>query len=180
MTRQRPAPLRRVAAIAAALLLLLIAAAAAQDVPAHVLRVIDGDTLRVATATAQYTIRLQGIDAPELGQPYGPAAATAARALCDRRDVTLQAQGPDRYGRLIADVVLLDGTSLNARLVESGLAWWYKQYAPRDRKLKWLERAARDLHLGLWADLSPTPPWTFRRNKRLRPAPTPPPPEPTQ
>ena len=169
MSTQRPAPLRRVAALAAALLLLLFPAAAAQDFPARVVRIIDGDTLRVAAAAAQYTIRLRGIDAPELAQPYGPAAAAAARALCANQDVTIQAQPPDMYGRIIADVVLPDATTLNNRLVAAGLAWWYKQFAPRDRALKLLERGARDARLGLWADPSPTPPWTFRRNRKLRP-----------
>ena len=166
MRRQRPAPLRRAAPIAAALLILLAAAAAAEDFRAHVVRIIDGDTLRVAAATAQYTIRLRGVDAPELAQPYGPAAAAAARALCANQDVTIQAQPPDMYGRIIADVVLPDASTLNNRLVAAGLAWWYKQFAPRDRVLKLLERGAQAARLGLWADPSPTPPWAFRRTRR--------------
>jgi len=168
MSTHRPARFRRVAALAAALLLLLFAAAAAQDFRAHVVRVIDGDTLRVATATAQYTIRLRGIDAPELAQPHGPAAAAAARALCQDQDVTIQHQAPDRYRRLIADVILTDASSLSHQLTGAGHAWWYKQFAPRDRALKLLERGARAARAALWADPFPTPPWTFRRNRNPR------------
>jgi endonuclease YncB( thermonuclease family) len=37
----------------------------------------------------------------------------------------------DRYGRLVAEVILPNGRSLGHELVEAGMAWWYKRYPPR-------------------------------------------------
>ena len=45
-------------------------------------------------------------------------------------DVTLQAYGKDKYGRTLADVLLLDGTNVNHTLVGDGWCWWYRKYAP--------------------------------------------------
>jgi len=45
-------------------------------------------------------------------------------------DVTLQTYGKDKYGRTLADVLLLDGTNVNHTLVGDGWCWWYRKYAP--------------------------------------------------
>jgi endonuclease YncB( thermonuclease family) len=161
----------RAAAITGALLLLLLAAPAAEDYAARVVRVIDGDTLRVATATTQYTIRLRTVDAPELAQPYGPAAAAAARALCGNKDVTIRSKNRDPYGRTVATVILPDGATLQDHLLDAGLVWWYRAYDPRDRNAKARQAAARAARVGLWADPFPTPPWTFRAIRRAPRAP---------
>ena len=49
----------------------------------------------------------------------------------------------DRYGRVVADVVLPDGRNLNRELVRAGLAWWFRRYAPSDQELECLEHEAR-------------------------------------
>jgi endonuclease YncB( thermonuclease family) len=41
----------------------------------------------------------------------------------------------DRYGRLVGEVLLPDGRSLNRELIRAGLAWWYRSYAPKDTPL---------------------------------------------
>lgn len=64
----------------------------------------------------------------------------------------------DRYGRTVGKVVLPDGAVLNHALVEAGLAWHYVQYAPDDKTLAALEKAAREAHVGLWGDPTPIPP----------------------
>jgi endonuclease YncB( thermonuclease family) len=162
---------RRAAAIAGAILTLLLAGAAGDDYAARVLRVMDGDTLRVATATAQYTIRLRTVDAPELAQPYGPAAAAAAAALCQNKDLTIRPNNQDPYGRTVATVILPDESTLQDHLLDAGLAWWYRAYEPRDRNAKARQNAARAARVGLWQDPFPTPPWTFRAIRRAAAAP---------
>lgn len=69
----------------------------------------------------------------------------------------------DRYGRTVADVMLLDGRSLNKEMVAHGYAWWYKQYSPKDVELAQLERQAKDAGLGLWSQPDPIPPWEWRK-----------------
>jgi endonuclease YncB( thermonuclease family) len=41
----------------------------------------------------------------------------------------------DRYGRLVAEVLLPDGRLLNQELVHAGIAWWYRQYAAHETTL---------------------------------------------
>ena len=75
----------------------------------------------------------------------------------------------DRYGRVVAEIILPGGKSLNRTLVGEGWAWHYAAYS-KDRSLAVLEQKARVKKLGLWADPSPVEPWRYRRLKRLRSA----------
>ena len=52
-------------------------AQAAGTLTGKVVRIADGDTLALLVDRQQVKIRLEGIDAPEKGQPYGTKAATA-------------------------------------------------------------------------------------------------------
>ena len=81
--------------------------------------------------------------------------------------MTLQTHGKDKYGRILVDVLLSDGTNVNHALVKEGWCWWYRKYAPRDTMLQGLEKDAREARKGLWADPQPVPPWIFRKTKRV-------------
>ena len=97
---------------------------------APVVRVVDGDTIRVLLDGAEEPVRYIGIDTPEpshptLGaEPFGPEASAfneqlvGGGLLCLERDVSAR----DRYGRLLRYAWLEDGTMVNERLVEAGLA----------------------------------------------------------
>ena len=76
--------------------------------------------------------------------------------------ITIQAKDVDRDGRIVAGIVLADGTSLNRELVKEGLGWWFFRYS-NDETLKQLEREARDAKRGVWRDPIPLPPWVFRK-----------------
>ena len=80
--------------------------------------VIDGDTI-VIDGTH---VRLAGIDAPELDQPYGQKAKFALIALCKGKRVTAILSDDMTYERVVAKCLLPDGTDLSAALVEQGLA----------------------------------------------------------
>jgi micrococcal nuclease len=85
-----------------------------------VVSVLDGDTIEVLYNNHADPIRLSGIDCPEKGQAFGKRAKQAASELVFGKDVTLQTFGKDKYGRTIADVLLLDGTNVNHELVKDG------------------------------------------------------------
>jgi endonuclease YncB( thermonuclease family) len=68
----------------------------------------------------------------------------------------------DRNKRLIAEVILQDGTNLNKELVKNGLAWHFKKYS-KDNSYADLENEARASKVGLWADNNPIAPWTWRK-----------------
>ena len=149
-----------------ALCLLLTSAAAPEQWTGLVVEVQDGDTLTVLRGKAQIKVRLDGIDCPEKAQPFGNRAKQKTAELALRRDVTVVTAKSDRYGRTLAVVILPNGHSLNDELVRSGLAWWYRKYAPKNRALQRLEETARDSALGLWSDPAPTPPWLWRKESK--------------
>ena len=72
----------------------------------------------------------------------------------------------DCYARTVGGVIPPDGRRLNRDLVRTGLARWYRHYAPRDLELERLETEARVARRGLWADKDPVPPWEWRREDR--------------
>jgi hypothetical protein len=78
------------------------------------------------------------------------------------KDVTIRVLDKDRYGRTVAEVILPEERSLNREMVGQGMAWWYRQFAPRDRELDRLESEARTAKRGLWSQPDPTPPWDWR------------------
>ena len=133
-----------------AILLLLLPIIGRADFPARVVGVSDGDTITVLTAEKrQVKIRLLGIDAPETDQDFGGHAKQACSDLAFGKPVTIREHDKDRYGRTVAEVILPDGRSLNRELVGSGMAMWYRAYAPHDRELEQLEENAKAAKRGL-------------------------------
>ena len=153
------------------LFLLLVSHAHAAEYPAKVVGITDGDTLTVLTTKkTQVKIRLAGIDAPESGQDFGTRAKQAASSLAFGKAVTIIERDVDRYGRIVAEVILPDGRSLNRELVGEGAAWWYRKYATADKVLAQLEAAARQDRRGLWSQSAPVPPWEWRKGGGPSPA----------
>jgi len=138
-----------------------------------VVSVHDGDTITVLDANhVQHKIRLAGIDAPELRQAFGRRSRDLLSGQVAGKVVQVEWYKRDKYRRIIGKI-LLDGKDINLSLVTSGLAWHYRKYAgeqvPQDRtSYAEAENTARQLHLGLWQDPQPTPPWDYRRTKSLR------------
>jgi len=131
-----------------------------------VVGVSDGDTISVMREGRAVKVRLYGIDCPEKKQPYGTRAKQYTSDMAFHNKVTVRVKDTDRYGRIVGEVILPDGNSLNKELVYVGLAWWYRKYAPNDRTLKALETGARAEKKGLWADKNPISLWEWRRSKR--------------
>jgi endonuclease YncB( thermonuclease family) len=77
-------------------------------------------------------VRLNGVDCPEKNQAFGQNAKQFTSDMIFGKTVTVISSCKDRYGRVLGDVILEDGSSLNKKLIINGFAWWYKQYAPND------------------------------------------------
>ncbi|MFC1654580.1 thermonuclease family protein [Myxococcota bacterium] len=154
--------------LATGTLLLGLSASAQEDFTGKVVGVSDGDTIKVLRLGQQVKVRLSGIDCPEKRQPFGKRAKRFTSDLVFAKTVTVKVQDIDRYKRIVGEVILKDGTSLNQELVRAGLAWWYQRYAPDDKQLERLEQLARKNKHGLWADPDPVPPWEFRKKRRKR------------
>ena len=79
-----------------------------------VTEVHDGDTLTLKVTSQRRSngynykdnerVRLQGINAPELGRPGGEAAKRRLAPLLNQR-VKCTIHGRDKYGRIVSDVV---------------------------------------------------------------------------
>ncbi len=151
------------AALLATVMLLAPALSAQEREVGVVNRVVDGDTIEVSGVGR---VRLHGIDAPELAQPYGPEASEYLRQRLEGRRVELVPTERDRYGRIVAWVSVPEGGSAQEELLAAGLAWWYEEYAPEAARLAEAEGSARDAGRGLWAQQDPTPPWEWRHRRR--------------
>lgn len=144
---------------------------AGAELQGRVVGVLDGDTVDVLVSEHDsYRIRLAGIDAPERAQPFGKVAKQAMSDLVMGRDVRVEYEKRDRYGRIIG-VVMAGGTDAGMGLIEQGLAWHYKRYAHEQKPQQRVdydeaENAARVKRSGLWADSNPTPPWEWRRRDK--------------
>jgi endonuclease YncB( thermonuclease family) len=132
---------------------------------AKVVSVHDGDTLTVLVERKQVKVRLTGIDAPELRQPFGTRSRQSLAELCFGKIASLDVRGRDRYQRAVAQVTC-DGKDANAEQVRRGYAWTYTRFAPPDSPLHGMQQEARAAQRGLWADRAPRPPWEWRRNGR--------------
>lgn len=134
-----------------------------QTFTGKVVGVSDGDTVTVLENKTQYKIRLNGIDAPESKQDFGSKSKQYLSDLIFGKTVTVEVQTIDQYKRYVSDIYL-DGQYINAKMIEKGLAWHYKQYS-KDQNLAELENEARTAKVGLWSSKEPTAPWDFRKGK---------------
>ena len=86
---------------------------------AKVDRVIDGDTIVLMDRSR---VRLEGIDAPERDQPYGPVATAALEYMVGRAIYYVETD-EDRYERMLATLYhSKEGYNINASLVCAGFA----------------------------------------------------------
>ena len=130
------------------------------DGPMAVVRVVDGDTIKVSTGI---TLRLIGIDTPEIVDPRKPVqcfareASLHAHQLLDHASVSLEydaSQGRlDRYGRTLAFVWMADGRMFNESMIVDGFAHEYTYNLPYRYQTEFIaaERSARDAARGLWS-----------------------------
>jgi micrococcal nuclease len=152
----------------ATLLLVLSATTALAQEKTSSLKVVsvhDGDTITCLTEDKrQLKVRLDAIDAPELGQPFGQASKKALSDMVFGKTVTVIEKKKDRWGRTVAHV-LVDGKDTNLMMLEQGMAWHYTEYS-NNKRLQKAEDDARSVRNGLWADRDPVPPWDWRKTER--------------
>lgn len=78
------------------------AASPAEMIIGKVVSIAAGDTLSVLVDREQIKVRLEGIEAPEKGQPYGDRAKQELGWLVFGKTVKVETAGKDRYGRTLA------------------------------------------------------------------------------
>ena len=110
------------------MVLFLAPFASANTFVGKVIKITDGDTLYVLDANyQQHKIRLAGIDAPERKQAYGLASRKHLASIVAGKQVTIEYQKRDRYGRIVGKV-WVNGIDACLEQVKAGFAWHYKKY----------------------------------------------------
>ena len=129
-------------------------------------RVIDGDTVDLADAEQKlHRVRIVGMDAPELAQPYGRTAKSALAELILHKEIQVLPAGVDKYGRELAQLrydTSFGQLDVAETMISNGHAfsWGGAHYKAQ-------EYAAAH-RLGVWADLRyQERPWLYRRRMAL-------------
>ena len=137
-------------------------------------RVIDGDSLEVKYAglfsflRKPFPVRLYGIDAPELAQPYGEESRKRLQSLVRGGGIRMDVKTTDRYGRTVGLLYRRRrGRSVNVEMVRSGMAWWYQRYGGRDLGFPEAEAEAKRRRRGVWRHGDRVRrPWDYRADLR--------------
>jgi micrococcal nuclease len=149
--------------------------------PVRVVRVIDGDTIRVELSDgSQDTIRILGVDTPELeageNDPgsfegvtdpqflasWAEEASFFLRQEIDGREVFITTDSGagerDRYGRILAYLATRDRTDIGGLLLTRGFARVYtpETFARKNDYLRLQENAMQE-RIGIWSGLIPAP-----------------------
>ena len=132
---------------------------------AQVIKVVDGDTLTISIGGKNETIRIIGINTPEIVDPrkpvecFGQKASDKAKEQLNGKTVQLEAdatQGElDKYNRLLRFVWLENGmVDFGAMMIQDGYAYEYTYNTPYtyQTKYKELQKEAEQNKKGLWAD----------------------------
>ena len=89
--------------------------------------VIDGDTLKIRGR--EQSIRLWGVDAPEIWSKGSQGALNALYALSFEQRIICNEIDVDRYGRSVARCFLPDGREINRLMIASGTAKEYRYFS---------------------------------------------------
>lgn len=129
----------------------------------EVSRVVDGDTLVLLMQNKKTTVRLIGLDTPEVVDPrkpvqcFGREASAYMKQLVAGKQVRIEkdaSQGEyDKYNRLLVYVFLPDGTNINEYMIAQGYGHEYTYRFPYTYQaaFKQAETEAREAQRGLWA-----------------------------
>ncbi len=139
-----------------------VSVSAAADLKGIVVGIRDGDTLTLRVDGKNVRVGLDGVDAPELGQPYGKSARRSLSQLCEGKEATAVERGKDEAGRILASVRCAQ-LDVNAEQVRRGMAWVHLRYLPLGSPLYEFEANARLRGVGLWRSSAPVPPWEWRQ-----------------
>jgi len=133
-----------------------------KDTAYPVLKVVDGDTVKIDYEGLETTVRLIGVDTPETVHPSKPVEAKGIEAsnftknLLEGESIYLRFDGnrTDKYGRLLAYLYRApDGLFVNLEIVRQGYGHAYTAFPFKHLELfRAYERRAREAGKGLWGD----------------------------
>ena len=149
------------------IILILLLTVTAHAETGTVVKVIDGDTIKVASELGITTVRLYGIDSPEKSQAFGLAAKDFVEVMVKGKVVDVIPTGGTTYGRTVA-IVNLGTQNLQEQLILAGYAWVYPDYCKKQFCRAWekLQGISAGNRVGLWSAPAPVQPWVWRKQSR--------------
>ncbi len=139
----------------------------------RVIGVNDGDTLTVVDSKQKtYIVQLDGIDAPEAGQPYGEASKKHLERRILKKNVVLMWHKTGKDGALIAKVLLNNG-DINQLQLRTGSAWATSTLSVNvsgndTGRYTSAQAHAKEKSLGLWRDENAIAPWDWRKQHEAK------------
>jgi micrococcal nuclease len=138
-------------------------AGAAQTELFNIVKIVDGDTVWIATEGNKEKVRMLCVDTPETSEkkkhPLGFKAKEFTRKLLKGKKVRLRKdpkQGDrDKYGRLLRYLFTKQGMNVSLEIVASGWSAYYVKYGKSSLyhdELIQAENEAKKAKLGIWAD----------------------------
>lgn len=125
----------------------------------RVVHVIDGDSIKAIINGEEVSVRLVGIDAPELPKkkdlPGQPFCVKAKEYLANRilnKVVDIKFYGMNRNGKLLGEV-FVNGININLEMIHAGLAEVYRGTSARNLDIaiyRDAERKAKGSIQGIW------------------------------
>jgi micrococcal nuclease len=125
----------------------------------RVLKIYDGDTIKVKGLDLTFIIRLVGIDSPETGyngqenQPFSRKAKEhLTRLLADKR-ISIKSYGTGGYNRQLAEV-FENRKNINLEMIKAGLAEVYQGKSPKgldSQRYSKEEAKAKASGTGIWS-----------------------------
>lgn len=129
-----------------------------------VIKVVDGDTIMVEIDGREETVRLIGVDSPEIVdiskpvQCFAKESSDFARNILTGKNIYLEPDSSqdnrDKFNRLLRYVFLKDNTNFNLLLIKEGYG---REYTYKGRIYKYrggftaAEKEAKTNQLGLWS-----------------------------
>ena len=125
----------------------------------QVSEIIDGDTFTIESAGETRRVRLIGVDTPETGKCLSREAKNTLSKFVVNKNVLLEDQFTDPYGRIMANVYAGD-RYINQEMLALGLGRMDYYEHPRREQLKTAYAVARENKRGIFSQkcISRTPP----------------------
>lgn len=132
----------------------------------RVTKIDDGDTIVIDMDGKNETVRMIGVDTPEVKDPrkpiqcFGETASNFTKTLIGTNTVRLEADpqntNRDRYNRLLRYVYLPNNLLVNAEIIKQGYGFAYTGF-PFNKKQQFiqLQENAKSNNLGLWNKCQP-------------------------
>ena len=139
-----------------------------------VVRVVDGDTIEIQKSdNSKLLINLNGIDAPENGQPSAKDSRAYLSFAILEKQVFVIPHGSDSDGHTIGDVFSptiaprwqFSLANVGLLMMEFGHAWHDVRSAAQNKEFADAQKYAKERGRALWADASPIAPWDWRKQE---------------